>query len=476
MIMERVLFIDAQPDYTRAAITENGILCEVMSEKQNAEDQTESIFLGRVQSIRNSIHAAFIDIGTDQNAFLPLDDDHTLRCGEHIIVQGAAKQATDSKGLRVQAKINLPGKWLVLIPESSGVHISKKIKDTALREELLALGQEICPIGCGMIIRTVSEEASEELLSHEAAALYDRWRNIQRKAVGMTRPGVISQKESVVMRLARDLKEITRIVVNQESIYDLLIQAQRDQRVSAETEIVLYKENAQLIFDAFSIENQIDKALKKRVWLPCGGYLIFDFCEALTVIDVNSGKMILGRNLEETALRVNLEAADEIARQLRLRDVGGIVVIDFIDMKREVDRKLLLERMKAAVKSDRTQVSVEGITRLGLLELTRKRANATLHKALRTSCSYCSGNGEVLSGEETARRALRQVRRLLISGQRGPFVVRCSSAAAQALVCMNAPEEQTVYACAVQGKHAEKYEIEQCGNGIAIPKEAIALK
>lgn len=474
--MERVLLIDAQPDYIRAAITEDGTLCELMLEKNHDEDQTESVFLGRVQSIRHSIHAAFIDIGTGQNAFLPLDDQRPLRCGEFLVVQGAAKQATDSKGLRVQAKINLPGKWLVLVPESTGVHVSKKIKDSVLREELTACGQRICPKDCGLIIRTVSEDASEELLSQEAAALYDRWRNIQRKAAGMTQPGVISQRERLDMRLMRDLSQIARIIVNHAAVYHSLIQAQKEQRISAETSIALFKENSQLLFDAFSIESQIDKALKKRVWLPCGGYLVVDACEALTVFDVNSGKMTLGQDLEETALRVNLEAADEIARQLRLRDIGGIIVIDFIDMRSESNREMLLERMKAAVKNDRTQVSVEGITRLGLLEMTRKRVHTTLHKALRSSCSYCSGNGEVVSGEETARRALRQVRRLLISGQRGPFIVRCASAATQSLAGMKAPDDQTVYVCSVSGKHAEKYEIEQCGAGISIPKDAFALK
>lgn len=474
--MERVIFIDAQPDYTRAAITENGILCELMIEKKNDVDQTESVFLGRVQSIRNSIHAAFIDIGTGQNAFLPIDNEKVLRCGEFLIVQGAAKQTTDSKGLRVRDKINLPGRWLVLIPESSGVHVSKKIKDPVLREELLGLGQKICPMDCGLIIRTVSEDASEELLSQEATALYERWTGMKKKASGMTRPGVIGRKESLDLRLTRDLKEISQIVVNCESVYESLILAQREQRISTETRVILYNEKTQLLFDAFSIENQIDKALKKRVWLPCGGYLILDFCEALTVIDVNSGKMTLGHDLEETALSVNLEAADEIARQLRLRDIGGIVVIDFIDMKNEAYRELLLERMRASVKRDRTQVSIEGITRLGLVELTRKRVHTTLHKALRCGCSYCSGNGELISGEETARRALRQIRRLMNSGQRGPFVIRCSPVVSQALAGMKAPDGQEVYACGVSGRHAEKYEIEQCGIGIPIPKEASALK
>ena len=474
--MNRSVFIDAQPGYIRAAVTEEEKLCELMIEKQNDDDQIESIFLGRVQAVRPSIHAAFIDIGAQQNAFLPLDESLLPRCGEMIMVQGAAKQVTDSKGLRVTDKINLAGKWLVLIPDSSGVHISKKIKESALRDELTACGHRICPQGCGLIVRTVSEGATEELLSREAQQLYDLWKCIQKKAAGMVRPGIIRQRERLDMRLARDLKDVARISVNSESVYGALKQAQEAHHIADGTRIELYKEDTQLIFDAFSIEAQIDKALKKRVWLPCGGYLIFDYCEALTVIDVNSGKMTLGRDLEDTALRVNLEAADEIARQLRLRDIGGMIVVDFIDMRLDAHRELLLERIREAVKRDRTQVSIEGITRLGLLEMTRKRVHTTLHKALRSGCSYCSGGSEVLSGDEVARRALRQVRRMIISGQRGPFLVRCAAAAAQSLAGMKSPEGCMVYVCAAPGRHAEKYDIEQLGAGNDAPKDAFLLK
>jgi len=231
-----------------------------------------------------------------------------------------------------------------------------------------------------------------------------------------------------------------------------------------------------LIFDAYQIEPQIDKALKKRVWLPCGGYLVIDFCEAMTVIDVNSGKMVLGRDLEETALRVNLEAAEEVSRQLRLRDIGGIILVDFIDMHEDAHKQLLLKTIKDAVQSDRTQVTIEGFTRLGLMEITRKRKYDQLRKSLRCGCSYCSSMGEVLSGEEVARRAMRQVRRMILSGQRGPFVIRCSPSAAQHLANMHAPNQAQVYCCSTPGRHAEKYDIEQIGSGMPLPSGACALK
>lgn len=472
--MIRELLIDDAQGYLRAAVVEDGRLCEIHGEKSGGAGETESVFYGRVQAIKSSLKAAFVDIGTELHAFLPLADDSTLRCGDWVIVQGQAKQATDTKGLRVTAKLNLAGKWLVLVPGQSGVHVSKKVRDPELREALLDIAQEICPPDCSLIVRTASEGVTQPLLEEEAHALHAVWQEIQEKAAGMTKPGLLHGRLPLHMRLIRDMRELSRIVISSQAGYEALLAAQRAQQIDAHTRIELYREERQLIFDAFGIEPQIDKALRRRVWLPCGGYLVLDFCEAMTVIDVNSGKMILGRDLEETALRVNLEAAEEIARQLRLRDVGGIVMVDFIDMRLEEHRQALLLRMKEALSGDRSPTTVEGITRLGLMEITRKRAHAQLHKALCVSCSYCTGTGEVLSGEEVARRALRQVRRMLLSGQRGPFVIRCAPPAAQALEAMPAEHAQ-IYALAVPGKHAEKFDIEQIGEGVPVPREARPL-
>jgi len=475
--MTRELIIDDVGGYLRAAILENGELFEILSEKHSDSAQAESIYYGRVQAIRSSVGAAFVDIGDELNAFLPLDDGMKLRCGDMIIVQGLAKQTTESKGLRITTKINLAGKWLVLIPGESEVRISKKIKDPALREALSEIGSRMIKPGFGLIIRTASGDVTEELLIQEAQDLFALWERILQKAKGMTRPGLLHQRERLDMRLARDLRDLTRIVVNSDACFARLVSAQKERRICENVEIERFEEKTQLIFDAFSIEPQIDKALKKRVWLPCGGYLIIDLCEAMTVIDVNSGKMVLGRDLEDTALRVNLEAAKEIARQTRLRDLGGIIVVDFIDMKDDAHNQQLLDAMKALVREDRSQVSVEGMTRLGLMEITRKRVQLPLHRRLRTGCTYCSGNAEVISPEEAAHRALRQIRRMALAAQRGPFVVRCAPSCAQALGGMKLPGDcPQVYALAVSGKHAEKFDIEQIGDGIPLPKEARALE
>lgn len=475
--MKRELLLDVSHDHTRAALIEDGMLSEIHVEKHVSSAQAENLYYGRIQSVRPSVHAAFVDIGDELNAFLPLDSDQTYRCGEFIIVQGTAKQATESKGLRITTRVNLAGKWLVLLPDSEGVHVSRKIKGDELRNALLDIARRICPEGCGLIVRTASEDVTEHLLEQEAADLLKRWKDICRKAQGMLRPGLLYQHETLCMRMIRDVRGLTRIVVNDDHMHSVLTAAQSHGWISSDVRIELFEEKKQLIFDAFCIEPQIDKALQRRVWLSCGGYLVIDPCEAMTVIDVNSGKMILGRSLTETALRVNLEAADEIARQIRLRDMGGIIIADFIDMKEPEHQQQLLARMKRAVASDRVPVKVEGITRLGLLEMTRKRIHASLGKQTQTSCSYCSGNGAVLSGEEVARRALRQIRRLSLAGQRGPFLIRCASAAANALSSMHNPLDNTgVYVLPTPGRHAERFDIEQLDAAALPVKGAEPLK
>ncbi len=306
-MMQRELIIDYSADYTRAAVVEDGQLCELHVEAEKADRQTETLYYGRVQAVRPSVHAAFIDIGQELNAFLPLEDGQKLKGGDMMIVQGVAKQTTQSKGLRISTQINLTGQWLVLIPGETGVHISKKVKDTALRAELAEIGKQICPEGCSIIIRTASENVKLELLREEANELYQKWLDANQKAKGMVRPGVLVGPTPLYLRLVRDLAgSLSKIAVNDEGCFLALKQAQREGKIAAETELLYFKESDSLIFDSFNLETQIDKALKKRVWLPCGGYLIIDFTEALTVIDVNSGKMVKGKSVEETALCVNM--------------------------------------------------------------------------------------------------------------------------------------------------------------------------
>lgn len=471
----RELILDEGRAQTRAALLEDGVLCELHIERQTDIKQIESLFMGRVEMIRPSVGSAFVDIGLETNAFLPMQPGERLRCGELIIVQGAAKQATQGKGLRISRKVNLPGKWLVLLPGQSGVHISKKVKSPALRLALTEVCEAICPPDCGLIVRTASEDVDAQLLREEATALYGTWLEVERKAKGMAKPGLLWSPDGLAMRLVRDVRGIDRIATNDAALHAHLMRAQADLLIEAETDVALEPEDGPLIFDAYNIESQIDKALRRRVWLPCGGYLVIDRCEAMTVIDVNSGKMVLGRDVEDTALRVNMEAAREIARQLRLRNTGGMVIVDFIDMAETEHREQIVGAMKQAVCGDRAEVRVLGMTRLGLMEMTRKRKGDELVRALQSACTLCGGEGLALSAEENAHRAHRQLRRMVLAGQRGPFVVRCAPPVALLLAQMRAPDGVTVYVIGEKGRHPQHPEFAQMGEGESAPQGAVRL-
>ena len=477
--MKRELIFDCAPDWLRAAVVEDGVLCELHSEPVGSLKATESLFYGRVEQIRPSVGAAFVNIGLERNGFLPLDElgDAPLRCGDMLIVQGAARQETEGKGLRLTVRVNLAGKGLVLVPGGSGAHVSKKVKDAQARAQLLEAAQALCPEGCGLIVRTASQDVTMALLEEEADMLFGQWQDAKRRAAGMTRPGVLLERLPLDRRLVRDMagRELHRIVTNSAESAEAYAGMQRGGLIPDSARIERFEETEQLIFDALGIEPQIDRALKKRVWLPCGGYLIIDRCEAMTVIDVNSGKMILGQSMEDTALRVNLEAAREVTRQMRLRDMGGMVVVDFIDMALPEHRETLVRALRDAAKEDRAQVKVFGLTPLGLMELTRKRVHAELHRQLCAPCTYCAGTGEVLSPDEVARRALYAVRRKALSGQLGPFLVRLSPAAARALSGRVCPEECAVYALGVPGRHAETFDIEPVDPAAGLPKGAVRL-
>ena len=475
--MERTLVFDSQINWTHAAVIEHGRLVEIHRERSKSKDPTESLYLGRVQQIRPSLCAAFVDIGEEQNAFLPLDENEHIRCGDMILVQGAAKQSVDSKGLRITRKINLAGKSLVLLPGGSGVHVSKKIKDDDIRKSLKQFGESFLPPDFGMIIRTVSADMTEQFLLDEMHHLIDLWDEIHLKAESARTPGILWARPSLCERMIRDLcsADMASIVTNSEEQYAQLMEWQRQGIIHAHVMIDYHNESSQLIFDAYDIESQIDKALKRRIWLPCGGYLVFDSCEAMTVIDVNSGKMTLGKNIEETALRVNLEAASEIARQIRLRNTGGMIVADFIDMSSAEHRNAVLQKLSEEVRHDRNQVTLLGYTQLGFMEMTRKRTSDELRKQMRVSCSTCSGTGEILSGEETAVRILQQIRRMVISGQRGPFLVKCANAVADPLSGMINPLESVEILVSSSCRHNGKFDIEQISSSDA-PQGAVALR
>ena len=475
--MKRELLIEYTPDLVRAALLEDGKLCELHRERVRRKKLTDSLFCGVVKAIRPSVGAAFVDIGEELNAFLPIQEGQSLKCGDYVIVQGTAVQAVDTKGLRVSSKINLAGKWLVLVPGSSGVHVSKKIKDPGLRDSLISVVSPLRPQTCGLIVRTASADITEDALKKEAAELEGLWLSIQCKAKGMVKPGLLYEPADLIERLIRDIgNTLTRVLVNDRAILNRINALSVQGWMNDSSQIEFFDEEKHLMNDVFSLDAQVDRALRKRVWLDCGGYLVFDSCEALTVVDVNSAKMTLGRDAEDTAIKVNLEAAVEIARQLRLRNIGGIIIADYIDMVTAEHRELLLKTIKEEAQRDRSSVTVHGITNLGLVEMVRTRKEEQLSKALQSACKVCGGDGSLLSAEESAFRVVRQLRRMILAKQRGPFLIRCSSHVASALQEMEVPDtDQPVYAVSEQGKNHERFEINQLDTHAVLPKGVIQL-
>lgn len=477
--MKRELVIDHSLGVTRAAVVEDGKLCELHIERDRDIKQTGSLYLGKIQAIRPSVRAAFIDVGLGQNAFLPVRPDEGVRCGEWMIVQGEASQPTAQKGLRVTRNVSLPGRLLVINLRDSGVRVSKKIADLSKRQALAAMGEAICPQECGLILRTAAQDATREELENEVRKLLTLWQKIQDKAAGMTVPGHLRSPAPLAVRLACELasRGLARVVVNDLRDYDALAGERSAGALSPATALECFDEQAKgiLLFDALAIESQAEKALDRRVWLPCGGYLVIDRCEAMTVIDVNSGKMTKGCDLEENAVRVNWEAAEEIARQLRLRNTGGIIVADFIDMRKAEHREELVKRMREAVSTDREGVTVEGMTRLGLMELTRRRRDEELGCVLREPCLRCGAAEGQPVADEVARQALRSVRRLALCGQRGPFCIRCGAACAQALARLPRLAGVSIYVLAIYDRRSVRFDIEQLNGASTPPAGAILL-
>lgn len=383
------LIIHCGADSTRMALMEDNKLVEYAAEPSQKRGIVGSFFKGKVMNVIPGMQAAFIDIGQKKNAFLYIDDalhpnpekqprpkpsiTEVLKPGKELIVQ-VVKEAYGNKGARVTTHYSLPGRWLVYMPFAGYAAVSKKISPEELRSRLKDIGDELREEEEGLIIRTVAEESDTESIQEDLLQLRGVWRNIVEKGRSVTAPAVLHQELSMVQRLLRDAYSPE----TDELIMDCSEQAEE---ASAFLGMMLQKSpppiqvyrGSEPIFDHFGISKQLDKDFQRKIWLPGGGYLVWDITEAMTVIDVNTGKFTGGEDLEDTVFQTNLEAAAEIGRLVRLRDPGGILIIDFIDMSREDHRSSVCDRLERSLAGDRMQHHILGWTRLGLLELTRKR-------------------------------------------------------------------------------------------------------
>jgi ribonuclease G len=360
------------------------------------------------------MQASFIDIGLDKNAFLYVDDVFTdwdeesppparesieklLRVGEEIMVQ-VIKEPYGSKGARVTGQITIPGRYLVLVPNADYIGVSKRIESQAERDRLRREVERLKPEQLGLIVRTVAEGVDSEVMEQDLQFLVQLWERILSRFQQKCAPAILYQDLSLTCRIARDLfvEEFNSFLIDNEHEYDKVREIVDYISPQLKSKVKYYREK-EPIFERYGIETEIERALAPQVWLKSGGYLVFDETEALTVVDVNTGRYIGRRNLADTILKTNLEAAEEIARQVRLRDIGGIIIIDFIDMSIEDHRRKVIDKLNNAIKNDRTKTYVLGLTNLGLVEMTRKKVRQDLSEYLQQPCPYCGGSGRVLT-------------------------------------------------------------------------------
>jgi len=392
-----------------------------------------------------------------------------LKVGQELLVQ-VIKGPRGTKGARVSTRISLPGRYLVLMPEADHLGISRKIEDGKERDRLRKIGEKLREPGFGIIIRTEAEDKTEHELKADKDFLLKMWRQIQENARKTPAPALIHQDLTLVYKTIRDVfgSDVQRLTIDDPVEYEKANELLDMVSPKLRGRIHLYTGDVPL-FDQYNIESEIEKSLKRKVWLRSGGYLIFDETEALTVIDVNTGKFVGSSSLSETIVKTNMDSAAEIARQLRLRDIGGIIVIDFIDMSNPRDRQQVIRTLEAALKKDRSRTKISNISPLGLVEMTRKRTAETLTDFLTEPCPYCGGRGKMPSAETISLQVEREVRRAIKNGKkdREALLVTCHPDVAEILI---GPDGETVdrierelqravYVRANADLHLEKFEI-----------------
>ncbi|GAB4293979.1 MAG: ribonuclease G [Desulfuromonadia bacterium] len=453
--MAHELVINTTSHETRIALIENGTIAELYIERSRVKGIVGNIYKGRVVRVLPGMQAAFVDIGLEKAAFLyvadvfdPLEEyesfmdgngkkegdegepegegderpifhpvhpiEELLQEGQEILVQ-VSKEPIGTKGARITSHISLPGRHLVYMPTVDHVGISRRIEDEGERERLREIVERIRPPGTGFIVRTVSEGKSEEDLANDMTYLLNLWEEVQKRNQRASAPSLIHADLDVTQKVVRDIltEDVTRIVVDSKPEYDRIVQFISTFMPKMKYSIELYDED-EPIFDHFGLEVEISRALGRKVWLKSGGYIIIEQTEALTAIDVNTGRYVGKHNLEDTILKTNLEAVKEIAYQLRLRNIGGIIIIDFIDMEKEVNREKVFTALEEALKGDKSKTNILKISELGLVEMTRKRVRESIGRMLCEPCPYCEGRGYVKSKVTVCHEIFRELHREMI--------------------------------------------------------------
>lgn len=485
--MKKEILISIDEYENRVAILEEGRLCEIYISR---EDRIlGSIYKGKVTNILSGMQAAFVNIGLDKSAFLCVDDvliknrldediesieEHRrlsikdiLKANQETLVQ-VIKEPIGSKGPRVTTQIALPGRYLVYLPMAQYIGVSRKIKDEKERERLKNTAKKIRRSKDGLIVRTVAEYKDKEELEKDYLFLTRLWKKIAQVSKKKKAPYLVHQELTLVYQIIRDVfsEDFDKLIVDSINEYERILEFLELFSPDLKNKISFYQDELPL-FQHYGIEKEIEKALKKKVWLASGGYIVIEKTEALIVIDVNTGKYVGRTSLAETILKTNLEATREIAHQLRLRDIGGIIIIDFIDMDFEEDKKKVLDKLEEELKKDRNKTFIIGMTELGLVQLTRKRSRKDLTAYLSESCPYCSGEGRIYSIETVKIKFEREIKRLNFEDKFDYFLVTAHPKVALAILGWEGEDLErlekemgkSIYMRADETSHHEKIEI-----------------
>ncbi len=436
--MKKEIYINESMGESRIAILEDDRLVEVYVEKQDQQRMVGNIYKGKVENVLPGMQAAFVDIGFDINAFLPFsevhnsdyiideyDDDHVpngksnshdninvdLHTGQDIYVQ-VIKEPFASKGPRVTTEIAIPGRLLVLVPGGNYIGISKKIWDKYERRRLRKLASKLKDKGFGLIVRTVAEGKSEENIQKDYEMLREHWNQLEKKAEKVDSPTLVYEDLETATSVIRDLltSDVSNIIIDSKKTFRKLQAYLEDVSPNMASRLELYRLKVPL-FESMGIEAEIDKLMRPKVWLKSGAYLIIEKTEAMVVVDVNSGRFVGKKLHEDNSLKINLEAAREIARQLRLRDLSGLIVIDFIDMREEENKRKVYYEIRKELKRDRAKVAVSPISDFGLLEMTRQRIRLSLLDSMTDECPTCHGSGHIIAKDTLVTRVDHWLRR-----------------------------------------------------------------
>lgn len=512
--MEKELIINASLHETRVALLENGIISELFIERGIDENIVGSIYKGKIQRVLPGMQAAFVEIGLEKAAFLYVDDvvqsenktfeseefldkfngdshdenisekgfsvsqkadnqpyhlpiESVLEQGQDILVQ-ISKGPVGSKGPRVTTHISIPGRYLVLMPTINHIGVSRRIPDSEERDRLRNILETNRIQSYGFILRTAAEGIEEDALIREMKFLEKLWKNINEKNREKSAPVCLHKDLSVTLRAVRDLltHEVHKVVIDIKDGYKAVKNFLGKHMVDFPVKVELF-EGKEPIFDEYNIEGDIQRALKKKVWLKSGGYIIIEHTEALVAIDVNTGRYVGKQNFEETILKTNLEAVKEIAYQIRLRNLCGIIILDFIDMEDISNQDKVFRALKDALKKDKTKTYVLPMTELGLIQMTRKRERRSLNRSLCEDCPYCEGRGFLNSGKTICYNIMRDIKRKAVDMEGESFTIRCHPEIAELLhgeeakilVLIEKFINKSIIVYPVSGYHREQFDI-----------------